>query len=76
MNANQTTNAKSFVSVTPIFISIQNMAITSKQQEEILPWKGRGRGKLERPEAQRSGLATMRNPEKAVTIQNVLHHYQ
>lgn len=76
MNANQTINIKSFVSIVPIFTAMKYMATTSKQQKEILQGERRGPGHLEHPEAWRKGLETMKNPEKAVTIQKMLYHYQ
>lgn len=77
MNANQTINIKSFVSIVPVFTSVQYMATTSKQQKEILQGEGKGPGQLEYPKAWRGGgLETMKNPEKVVTIQKMMYHYQ
>lgn len=63
-NANQCQN---FVSIAPIFFSIQYLAITLKLQEEILQQEGRGPQGLDIPRhgGGGGGLETTKSPEKA-----------
>lgn len=78
-NANQCQN---FVSIAPIFFSIQYLAITLKLQEEILQQEGRGPQGLDIPRHGGGGGGVRDHKESRKSrvqkkqIQNALNHYQ